>query len=212
MLFDRELEHSFVQSTNTRRRKWSVGAIGIAAPYILSVGSLEPRKNLARLIDAYAHLRRETGYNPKLVLTGGKGWLNSNLDRLIPDNFGDGGDIIRTGYLADEDLPYLYAAAEALVYPSLYEGWGLPISVEAMACGTPVITSNLSSMPEAAGGAALLVDPRDPAALATAMHEVLQSASRRAELVRAGVARTASLSWNAAAKQTLELYRRVGVS
>jgi glycosyltransferase involved in cell wall biosynthesis len=115
-------------------------------------------------------------------------------------------DVILTGYVADEDLPALYRAASAFVYPSLFEGFGLP-PLEAMACGTPVVTSSVSSLPEVTGDAALLIDPKDEQALAGALMEILNNQRLRAELREKGIAQAGKFTWRDAAEKTLRLYR-----
>ena len=137
-----------------KRRIVYLKNIGISHDFIFFVGSFEPRKNIGTLIRAYANLPEDIKMQHPLVIAGGKGWLNSEIDALIkshPPN-----QIRRIGYVDEQDLPGLYSAAAVFVYPSLYEGFGLPI-LEAMSCGTPVITSNTSSMPEISGDAALFI-------------------------------------------------------
>ena len=136
--------------------------------FILFVGTLEPRKNLRRLIEAFADIA-DTDADVALVIVGASGWLTSDLAPLVQQR--DLADrIIFTGYVPDDELPHWYQAATIFCYPSLYEGFGLPV-LEAMACGTPVVTSNTSSLPELAGDAAVLIDPTDsvPSPLADAL-------------------------------------------
>ncbi|MGH9752280.1 MAG: glycosyltransferase family 4 protein [Blastocatellia bacterium] len=182
------------------------GRFGISRDFLLAVGSLQPRKNLVRLIRAYARLRSEReDFRPQLVIVGRKLWLASEIfDEALRHRWAD--DVILTGYVADEDLPPLYRAARAFVYPSLFEGFGLP-PLEAMACGTPVVTSNVSSLPEVAGGAALLIDPNDEQALANALIEIANNERLRAELREKGIAQAKKFTWRAAAEQTLRLYQ-----
>jgi glycosyltransferase involved in cell wall biosynthesis len=179
---------------------------GVKRDFILTVGSLQPRKNLVRLIRAYAKLRAEReDFTPQLVIVGRKLWLAHEIfDEVKRQRWAD--DVILTGYVADEDLPALYRAASAFVYPSLFEGFGLP-PLEAMACGTPVVTSSVSSLPEVTGDAALLIDPKDEQALAGALMEILNNQRLRAELREKGIAQAGKFTWRDAAEKTLRLYR-----
>lgn len=170
------------------------------ATYIASIATIEPRKNIGRLVDAFEQFVGGGGAG-KLVLIGSLGWKTGALIRRLEASTARD-RIITTGYLTDSDRTTLLRHAQAFAYVSLYEGYGLPV-VEAMACGTPVVTSNLSSMPEAAGGAAVLVDPYDPAAIAHGLQEALQS---RRELRQAGLRRTAVLSWKRTAAETRKVY------
>jgi glycosyltransferase involved in cell wall biosynthesis len=179
---------------------------GVSRDFLLAVGSLQPRKNLVRLIRAYARLRSERqDFRPQLVIVGRKLWLASEIfDEVKRHPWAD--DVILTGYVADEDLPALYRAARAFVYPSLFEGFGLP-PLEAMACGTPVVTSDVSSLPEITGDAALLIDPNDERALASALIEVVNNDRLRAELREKGIAQAMKFTWRDAAEKTLRLYQ-----
>jgi glycosyltransferase involved in cell wall biosynthesis len=175
--------------------------------FILYVGTLEPRKNVPRLLEAYARLRRQRAA-PPLVLVGGRGWQHAAIDaRLDALELGDAVRFL--GYVPAADLPLCYNAAGVFVYPSLYEGFGLP-PLEAMACGTPVVASNTSSLPEVLGDAALLVDPHDPAALADALASALSDTPLRQRLRAAGLARARQFSWQRMAEQTLAVYHNVG--
>lgn len=179
---------------------------GISRDYLLAVGSLQPRKNLVRLIRAYAKLRTENqNFSPQLVIVGRKLWLADEIFAEVRrQTWAE--DVILTGYASDEDLPKLYRQAAAFVYPSLFEGFGLP-PVEAMACGTPVITSDVSSLPEITGEAALLVDPLDQAAIESALLEILNDQSLRARLKEQGIEQAKKFTWRAAAERTLQLYQ-----
>ncbi len=145
--------------------------------FILFVGTIEPRKNLARLIAAYGQLR-QTGLPHALVLAGGQGWLSQGIYEQVASE-GLSEHVLFPGFVADEHLPALYTLADVFAFPSLYEGFGIP-PLEAMACGTPVVASNNSSLPEATGSAALLVDAEDMEGLADAMARVLGDAVSRA--------------------------------
>lgn len=177
----------------------------IRSPYLLSVGVLQPRKNLPRLVRAYNRLAREIPH--RLVLVGKEGWASEDLQRAISEA-PPGREPVFTGYVPDADLPALYAGADVFVYPSLYEGFGLP-PLEAMACGTPVITSNTSSLPEVVGEAGVMVDPLDVHALAQAIRELLDDEPRRLALRAAGIRRAAEFHWDRTARETVKVYRKV---
>jgi glycosyltransferase involved in cell wall biosynthesis len=186
---------------------------GIRPPYCLFVGNLEPRKNLSRLIEAFGLLRVRSvgagaaGAPPQLVLAGTRGWLYSGIFATVEAQ-GGAPDIVFTGYVPPADLPLLYAGAACFVFPSLYEGFGLPV-LEAMAAGTPVVASRVGAIPEVAGDAALLVDARRPAELAEALETVLTDPALRARLVARGRVRARSFTWEAVARQTLAAYEAV---
>ncbi len=179
---------------------------GLAAhPYVLSVGSLEPGKNRARLIAAMAVLR-DRGYPHRLVVVGQRAWRYESDLRLIRRlNLEDRVRLL--DYVPGEDLPALYAGAAVAAQPSLYEGFGLPV-LEAMACGTPVVTSNVSATAEVAGDAALLVDPRDTEAIRDAIERVIAGPDLAADLRARGLDRAAGFSWERAARETVEVYER----
>jgi len=183
---------------------------GITGNFLLFVGTLEPRKNLIRLLEAfYLLLERSSGFKDsvQLVVTGAKGWLyDSIFEEVESRKFGQ--RVIFTGYLNAAEIAALYVNAYAFVYPSLYEGFGLPV-LEAMAAGTPVITSNVSSMPEIAGSAALLLDPIDIEGLSSAIERVLGDPELRSELSRKGRMQAKRFSWKRCAEETLAVYRSV---
>ncbi|UCC62303.1 MAG: glycosyltransferase family 4 protein, partial [Anaerolineae bacterium] len=173
--------------------------------YVLTVGTLEPRKNHTRLVGAFHLLRQQRATQGlKLVLVGRKGWLCDDLFQRI-QALGLTDDVIITGAIPDHDLPALMNGALVFIYPSLYEGFGLPL-LEAMACGTPVIASNRSSMPEVVGDAGLLVDPEDESALAEALMAILRDKTRRQEMSCRGIEQATRFSWKKAAKQTIRVY------
>lgn len=179
---------------------------GISRDYLLAVGSLQPRKNLIRLIRAYAKLRSENeNFTPQLVIVGRKLWLADGIFAEVRKQTW-AHDVILTGYASDQDLPKLYRQATAFVYPSLFEGFGLP-PVEAMACGTPVVTSNVSSLPEVTGEAALLIDPLDQSAIESALLEIMNDQSLRAQLREQGIEQAKKFTWRATAEKTLQLYQ-----
>ncbi len=171
---------------------------------ILYVGTLEPRKNLATLLEAYRALK-DGGISHGLVIAGKAGWRYQATFRRLTQ-LGLEGEVILPGYIADEDLPALYSAADLFAFPSLYEGFGLPV-LEAMACGTPVVCSNASSLPEVAGDAAILLDPRDAGAWARTMGRVLADPALAAELRARGLARATRFTWAACAQAMREVYR-----
>ena len=179
----------------------------IQFPYILFVGTIEPRKNLLTLIEAYHELLRTTKERPHLVICGGRGWLDSEVFKRVEDLHI--ADMVHfTGYVDDDDLPALYSSAEAFVYPSLYEGFGLP-PLEAMACGTPVITSNSSSLPEVVGKAGLTFAAKDIKALARNLANVLTDVSLRGQMRISGIEQAQRFSWARAANETQVVYDEV---
>ena len=177
---------------------------GIHGEYVLYVGTLHPRKNLVRLIEAFSLLKSGV----KLVIAGQKGWLYDRIFARVQE-LGIEQRAIFTGYVADADLPALLSGARVFAFPSLYEGFGLPV-LEAMACGVPVVCSNVSSLPEVAGDAALLVDPLDTGAWVAALERALTDEELRAELIRRGYAQVRRFSWRRAAEETLKVLERVG--
>jgi glycosyltransferase involved in cell wall biosynthesis len=179
---------------------------GIDPPYILSVGSLEPGKNRARLIRALARLRNE-GVTHHLVIVGQRAWRYDDDFDLV-EELGMGRRVSFAGYVPDDDLPGLYSGATVVALPSLYEGFGLPV-LEAMACGVPVLTSNVSATAEVAGDAALLVHPQSVDQIAAALRRLLSDEALRAQLSAAGRERAAQFSWARAAEETHRVYERV---
>ena len=171
--------------------------------FLLYVGTIEPRKNLTRLLHAWEPLYA-AGEAPPLVIGGKRGWLADDFFAALAASTAREA-IILTGYVDDADLPALYAAAEAFVFPSLYEGFGLP-PLEAMACGAPVACGNASSLPEVVGDAALTFDPHETAAIRAALRRLSTDAELRADLRARGLARAAEFSWQRAARETLEVY------
>lgn len=180
---------------------------GLEPGYVLAVGSLEPRKNLERLVDAHGALPDELRRRHPLVVVGGGGWQNESLDRALRQAESRG-DVHRLGRVKGSDLPSLYRGAAVFAYPSLAEGFGLPV-LEAMACGTPVLTSNRSSLPEVAGDAARLVDPDDTAALRDALADLLGDPAQRLDLSQRGLRRAKDFSWRRAAAEIVELCREL---
>lgn len=171
---------------------------GVTESYLLALGNIHPRKNLARVLEAYVRLQYREQSPPKMVWVGLPRWSSSELlTRALSAG------IILPGFVVQEDLPAFYRQAMMLIYPSLYEGFGLP-PLEAMACGTPTITSNTTSLPEVVGEAALMVDPIDSAALAEAMTQLLVDPNLRQCLRQAGLERVKEFTWKRAAQQTLD--------
>jgi glycosyltransferase involved in cell wall biosynthesis len=180
---------------------------GITTKFIFNIGSIEPRKNITGLVEAYAqlpgHLQDEYG----LIIGGGKGWKNSALYETVARLKLE--DRVRfIGFVDDEDLPYLYNGATIFVYPTFYEGFGLPV-LEAMACGCPVISSNVSSIPEVVGAGGLLVNPEITNEIAAAMGSLLSDTKVRAELSAQGLLQAARFSWLKCAQETLKVYEEL---
>ncbi len=176
---------------------------GLPDRFALYVGTIEPRKNLPALLDAWQRLRSPC----PLVIAGKKGWLYEETFARV-EALGLSDRVIFTGFVPDKDLPALYGAADVFVFPSLYEGFGLPV-LEAMACGTPVVTTTGGSLPEVAGDAALLVDPTDVDALTDALGHLLHDRALRDECRERGLARARAFTWERTARETRDVYRRL---
>ncbi len=179
---------------------------GVDGDFILFVSTIEPRKNLPTLLAAYSKLL--TGYKSqaKLVVAGGKGWLTDEVDQAV-EKYKLHDKVCFLGAVPNEELGYLYKAARVFAFPSLYEGFGLP-PLEAMASGTPVIVSNVTSLPEVVGDAGLLVDPNDVDAWAAALYRVLTDNDLHTEMAHKSIKRASKFSWERAARETLEVYRK----
>lgn len=175
----------------------------IEGRYILYFGTLEPRKNIPKLIEAFAHLKKQGNFDYKLVIAGSKGWLYKQIYDAVTSN-GLQSEIIFPGYIRSEELPSLISGAVATVFVSTYEGFGSP-PVEAMACGTPVITSNISSMPEIVGDAALLVNPHDTAEIARTIRLVVENEYLRKSLSQKGINRVKLYLPEIEARKTVEI-------
>jgi glycosyltransferase involved in cell wall biosynthesis len=180
--------------------------LGLTGPYFLYVGTLEPRKNLVRALRGFARVASSLPEH-RFVIVGQRGW---KYDDVLKEASSDAlrGRVDLLGYVAEADLPALYSHATAFVYPSLYEGFGLPV-VEAMACGTPVLTSRSSSLTEIAEGSALLADPLDEAALAEGLVALATDEALRADLRARGLEKAASFTWERTGRETAQAYREV---
>ena len=179
---------------------------GLPPEFILAVGSIQPRKNLERLIQAYSQVNKRMNA-PPLVLVGRKAWLYKD-SVTAAERSGYSDKITFTGFVPDEDLPAIYSAAAIFVYPSIFEGFGLP-PIEAMQCGTPVITGNRTSLPEIVGDAGVMVDPYDVGSLTDAIERLLRDHELRAELSSRGLRRAKDFSWENTARDTLKVFERV---
>jgi glycosyltransferase involved in cell wall biosynthesis len=183
---------------------------GLGERFILYFGGFDVRKNVHRLIRAYARVRKEFSEPYQLVVAGRLRFVGHRLypdPRLLVREMGLDSEVIFTGQIREPDKPPLYSAATVFAFPSLYEGFGMPV-LEAMACGAAVVTSNTSALPEVAGDAAVLIDPTSEEAIGQAILELIQDPARRAALGEAARARAKHFSWGAVAKQTLEVYAR----
>ncbi len=180
---------------------------GIDGNYILYTGTLEPRKNVARLVEAFGRLVKAGRIGHKLVIAGKKGWLYDDIFETV-NRLGLDKDIIFTGYAPYEDLPLLLNGADVFIYPSLYEGFGLP-PLEAMACGIPVITSNVSSLPEVVADAGMLVDPNSVDSIAEVLYQVVSDKKLREQMRQKGLARAGLFSWEKVAVETIKLLEEV---
>lgn len=175
--------------------------------FILYLGTIEPRKNIVRLLRAFAHAKRDARLPHRLVLVGARGWKYEKVDRVVEEESIEN-DVIFTGYAPQEELAPWYRAADLFVYPSLYEGFGLP-PLDAMAYGTPVVTSNAASLPEVVGDAALTVTPEDERALADAIVRALTDHQLREAMIARGITQASKFSWERAARETTALYAEV---
>jgi glycosyltransferase involved in cell wall biosynthesis len=182
------------------RQKYKLGD----AAYILSVGTVQPRKNYQMLIQAFKPVAENHPHH--LIISGGKGWLYDEMMAEV-ERQGLDGRVHFIGFVDDEDLPALYSDATLFVFPSLYEGFGLPL-LEAMACGVPVITSNASSLPEVVGDTAVQLSPHKPAAWSQAITHLLSDEDERAQLVAAGFRQARHFTWQKAAQRLLGIYKQ----
>jgi glycosyltransferase involved in cell wall biosynthesis len=199
----------FKRITDARQRARIRMRYGLPDRFILYVGAIEPRKNLPRLMEAFAAARAR-GVSHELVCVGPYGWSSRGLYQRV-DELGLRRVVHFTGYLPADDLPAIYNLAEFFVFPSIYEGFGLPV-IEAMACGTPVITANTSSLAEIAAGVAETIDPHDTEALTLAMVTLAMNRERREELSRLGLTRARNFSWTRTAHEMLGVYEQVAAA
>lgn len=175
--------------------------------YILHVGTIEPRKNLSTLLKAYAQLSSELQQAVKLVLIGGRGWQTEPIFALI-EQLGLKDNIILPGYIPDADLPFWYNCADLLAYPSVYEGFGIPI-IEALACGLPVIASDTSSLPEAAGPHSLLLPAQDVSIWSAELTDLLDDMQRQQQMAQSGLDYVRQFTWQNTAQETFNSYQRI---
>jgi len=180
---------------------------GVELPFIFSVGTIEPRKNLKNLIHAVHYLKSKGKFSGKLVIAGMKGWINEDMGALA-HSLELTKDIVWLGYITDFELCCLYNKAEVFVFPSFYEGFGFPI-VEAFCCQVPVVTSNISSCPEIAGNAALTVDPNSSEGIASAIERILSDPELKRDLIQRGIKRAGDFDFDKTARETLSVYKEV---
>ncbi len=200
------VEPEFFAAADLRALERVRSARNLPEQFVLYVGTLEPRKDIPGLIRAFARCKARLGLSHRLVLAGGRGWMDQEIGRAIHEANAEQ-DVILPGFIPQSELPYWYRAADAFVYPSRYEGFGMP-PLEAQACGTPVITTNASSLPEAVGDAALLFPPGDEAKLELALERLLTDRALRDDLCLRGTERARRFTWERAARATVEVYRR----
>lgn len=201
---------NFYRETNLEQIKLIQQKYGLPEEkYILALSTLEPRKNLSHLIKCFHQLllQRELT-DTSLVLVGAKGWLYDEIFQTIDSNSNLKEKIILTGYVPDEDLSAIYSGASLFVYPSFYEGFGLP-PLEAMQCGVPVITSNTSSLPEVVGDAGIMIDPRNQDELCQAILSLLQNFNLRQQFSQAGLERAKEFRWSKCAAETVKIYQQI---
>jgi len=197
----------FKPDNDAAKRELLKAKFGVRKNYMLFVSNLEPRKNLVRLMEAFDQARAKLNGEYQLVICGKKGWLYKEILKTYEKLRGQD-DIIITNYVNEDDLLGLYQNADMFVFPTLYEGFGLPV-LEAMASGAPVITSNVSSLPEIAGDAAELINPLNVEEISNAMLKLAASSDTRMEMRKKGFAQAAKFSWGETARRTLEVYNSI---
>lgn len=195
------------ESFKPRSDKKVLEKYSVDQPYILFVGTLEPRKNIPVLIAAFNEFKQKTEMAHQLVLVGKKGWKSKDIFQAINDSpFKN--DIVWLGYVDKDDLPIIYSMAEIFVYPSVYEGFGLPI-LEAMACGTPVITSNVSSLPEVGGSAVMYANPTSSAEISHHIIDLCSNSEKREKFSGLGLTQSAQFSWEKTARANIQLFEHL---
>ena len=197
------VDHTFFYPREAAESKIAAQKYGVDGPYIMFHGTIEPRKNLKGVMEAYRQLPAKLQQRYSLVLSGGKGWLDDDIHQQIEELKSKGAQVVQTGYIDQADLPALYSGASVFLYPAFYEGFGLPI-IEAMACGTPTITSNVSAMPEAGGDAGILINPHDSADIARAIAKVLESPAQSQQMRAAGLQHVKQFTWEDSARAALK--------
>lgn len=178
---------------------------GLPDNYLLYLGTIEPRKNITSIVQAFEQFAARDSEGYKLVIAGRKGWMFNEVFELVK-KLGIEHKVIFPGYIPEEDKPYIYTGAAAFVFPSLYEGFGMP-PLEAMACGVPVITSNTSSLPEVVGDSGILADPHDIDAISRAMHDLTSKPEYRKELAERSILRASIFSWDDSVMKLIDVYR-----
>lgn len=176
----------------------------IEGDFLLYLGTIEPRKNIERLLEAYSLIKKKLRYYPKLVLAGGKGWLDSGIFRTL-EKLKLKDNVVLSGYVGDEDVPVLMNAARAFLFPSIYEGFGMP-PLEAMACGVPVLTASVASLPEVVGDAAVLVDPFSVDSISSGMKKIISDEKLRTQLSQKGKERAKLFSWEIVTEKLYKIY------
>jgi glycosyltransferase involved in cell wall biosynthesis len=202
------IDNNFFKPVNSKNVNLIKKKYNLGSKYLLFMGTLEPRKNIINLIKAYRSLPKKIIHTFNLVLAGGKGWQDKDILNFISKAQNSGYKIIVPGYISEKDLPALYSGAFLFLYPSLYEGFGLPV-LEAMSCGCPVIASNTSSIPEVTGNAALLIDPKDHNFIKNAIIELLEDKNLRQDLITKGFRQVQKFSWDKSAKKLINVFNKV---
>ncbi|RJQ33529.1 MAG: glycosyltransferase family 1 protein [Actinobacteria bacterium] len=190
-----------------RRLKTTLNKYQLPDKYLLAVATLEPRKNISTLVKALSVLKKSKKLTQKLVVVGGSGWKSDSLSKEIKE-YGLEDEIIFPGFIGQEDLPFIYNACSLFLFPSIYEGFGIPL-LEALSCGKPCISSNTSSMPEVAGDAAILIDPLDANSWADNIVDLLENPAKEEDLSKKALIQTQKFSWQKTAKQTLLVYKQL---
>jgi glycosyltransferase involved in cell wall biosynthesis len=198
------LDHQAYQPASSEVVATAKQKYGITKPYLLYLGTMEPRKNIAGIIRAYTMLTAKEQASYQLVLAGGKGWLDTEINQLIDSLPAE--SVVRTGYVDDGDKPALYTGATLFLYPSHYEGWGMQL-LESMACGTPAITARNSSLVEAGGEAAAYIDENTPEALGKLVQAILYDPERQEKMRKAGFKHAKEFTWKRSAKKLAVVLR-----